>query len=72
MPTTYPTSLSLSKCDLNKIHNYIKAMSDKHHSDTNTLNEHISDMLTKLTNTSSKIDKQEEELADISSKLSIY
>ena len=29
-------------------------------------------MLTKLTDTSSKIDKQEEELADISSKLSSY
>ena len=47
-------------------------MTDKYHSDTKTLNDHISYMLTKLTDTSSKIDKQEEELAGISSKLSSY
>ena len=47
-------------------------MTDKHHSDMKTLNDHISDMLTKLTKTSSKTDKQEEELREISSNLSTY
>ena len=45
------------------------AMTDKHHSDTKTLNEHIYDMLTKLTNTSSNIDNHEEKLLEISFKL---
>ena len=47
-------------------------MTEKHQSDMKTLNEHISTMLTKLTNTSSKIDKQGEQLTDISFKLSTY
>ena len=34
------------------------------------LNNHISDMLEKVTDTSSKIDNQEEKTTDISSKLS--
>ena len=45
--------------DLDNIHNDIKAMTEKHQSDMKTLIDHISDMLTKLTDTSSKTDKQE-------------
>ena len=37
-----------------------------------TLNYHISAMLTKLADAHSKIDNQEEELTEISSKLSTY
>ena len=70
--TTSPNSLSLSKSDVNNIHNDIKTMTDKHHSDMKTLNEHISDMLTKLTNTSYKTENQEEQLTDILSKLPIF
>ena len=47
-------------------------MTDKHHSDMKTLNDQISSMLTKLTNTSSKSDKQEEKLTENSSQLSTY
>ena len=47
-------------------------MTEKHHYDKKTLNEQISAILTKLTDTSSKTDKQEEQLTDISSKLSTY
>ena len=64
-PATSPTSPFLSKSDLYSIHNDIKsitAMTDKHHSNMKTLNEHISDMLTKLTNTSSNTYKYEEQL----------
>ena len=46
------------------------SMTDKHHSDMETLKEHISAMLTKLTVTISKTDKHEEQLTYISSKLS--
>ena len=41
VPAKSPTSLSLSKYNLNNIHSYIKdmtAMIDKHHSDMETLN----------------------------------
>ena len=72
---TSPTSHSIYKCDLNNIHNDIKAitaMTDKNHSDMETQNEQISDMLTKLTNTSSKTENNEEKLTNISSKLSNY
>ena len=54
---TSPTSTYLSKSNLKNIHNYIKAMTDKHHIDMKYLNDQISDMLVKLTDTSSKIDK---------------
>ena len=47
-------------------------MTGKHHSDMKNLNGHISDMLTKLTNTSPNTDKQEEQLTYISSKISTY
>ena len=47
-------------------------MTDKHHSDMKTLNEHISAILKNLTDTSFKTDKHEEQLTDISSKLSKY
>ena len=47
-------------------------MTDKHHSDMETLNDHISATIKKLTNTSYNTDKQEEQLTDISSKLSTY
>ena len=47
-------------------------MTDKHHSDMKNLNEHIADMLTKLTNSGSNINKHEEQLTDISSKISSY
>ena len=54
---TSPTSTYLSKSNLKNIHNYIKVMTDKHHFDMKYLNDQISDMLVKLTDTSSKIDK---------------
>ena len=60
VPTTSTISPSLSKSDLDNIHNKIKAMTDEHHSDMKTLNDHISTMITKLIDTSSNIDKQEE------------
>ena len=69
---TSPTSTYLSKSNLKNIHNYIKAMTDKHHFDMKYLNDQISDMLVKLTDTSYKIYKQEEQLTDILSKLSTY
>ena len=47
-------------------------MTDKHYSDMKALNDHTSSMLEKLTGTSSKTDNQEEQLTDISSKLSTY
>ena len=47
-------------------------MTDKHHSNIKALNNHISDILEKLTDASSKTDKQEEQITDISSKLSTY
>ena len=59
VPPTYPTSPYLSKSDLNNIYNDIKAMTDKHHYDMKSLNDHISAMLEKRTRTSSKTDKQE-------------
>ena len=74
-PTTSPTSPSLSKYDLYNINNDIKsmtAMTYKHQYDMKTLNKHISDMITKVTNTSSKIDNHEEQLTEISSKISKY
>ena len=75
VPATSPTSPSLPKYDLKNIHSDIiskTTMTDKDHSDMKTLNEHIYDMLTKLTNPRSKTDKQEEQLTDISSKISNY
>ena len=69
---TPPNPTSPLKYDLNNIQNEIKTTTDKHYYNTKTLNEHISDMLTKLTNIGSKIDKQEEKLTDIPSKLSNY
>ena len=71
-PTTSLTSPSLSKYDLDNIHNDIKAMTEKHHYDTKNMNERISDMIKQLTNTSYKTDKQEEQFMYISSKLSTY
>ena len=65
-PNTSPSLTSLSKSDFDNIHKDIKAMTDKHHSDTKYLNDHISDMLEKLIDTRSKTDKQEEQLTDIS------
>ena len=47
-PDTSTNSPPLSKSDLKSIHNDIKAMTymtDKHHSDIKTLNEHISVMI---------------------------
>ena len=67
VPPNSTTSNYLSKSDLDNIHNGIKAMTDKHHSDMKTLSYHIYAMLEKLTDTSSKTDKQEEQLTDISS-----
>ena len=77
------TSPYLTKSDLDKIRNDIKAMIYKHHSDMKAMNNHItymraytndhfSAMIAKLTDKSSKTDKQEEELTEISSKLSTY
>ena len=72
VPTISSTSHSPSKSDPDNIHNDIKAMTEKHHSDVKNLNKHISNMLAKLTNTSSKTDNQEEKLTYISSKLSTH
>ena len=72
VPTNSPTWPYLSKYDLYNIHNGIKYMTDKHYSDMKALNDHTSSMLEKLTGTSSKTDNQEEQLTDISSKLSTY
>ena len=72
VPTTSPTTPCISKSDLNNIHNYIKTMTDKHKSDMKALNNRIYDMLAKLTDTSFNTYKQEEQLTDISSKLSTY
>ena len=47
-------------------------MNDKHQYDMKYLNYHNSDMLAKITDTISKTDNQEEELTDISSKISTY
>ena len=64
-PPTSPNSPDLKKYDLDNIHADIKASTDKHHSDIKSMNDHISDMkycisfvLEKLTDTSSKTDKQ--------------
>ena len=70
--TTSTTSPSLSKSDVDNIHNDIKTMTDKHHSDMKTMNYNISFMLTKLTDTNSKTENQEEQLRDMSSKISKY
>ena len=47
-------------------------MTDKQNSDTKALNNHMSYMLVKLTDTSSNTKNQEEQLTYISSKLSTY
>ena len=47
-------------------------MTNKHHYDMKALNGNISAILTKLTDTSSNTENQEEQLTDISSKLSTY
>ena len=54
VPPNSTTSPYLSKSDLDNIHNYIKAMTDKHHSYMKALNEHISDIIEVLSDTSSK------------------
>ena len=58
---TYSTSISLPKYDFANIYYDMK-----------TLNDNVSDMLKKLTNTSSNTDNNEEKLTEISSKLSNY
>ena len=45
LPTNSRTSPSLLKYDPNNIHNDIKVMTEKHHYDMKTLNDHISAML---------------------------
>ena len=47
-------------------------MTDKHHSDMKTLNDHIYAMLKNITDTISNTDKKEQKLTEISSKLSTY
>ena len=69
--STSHTSPCLSKSDLNNIHNDIKSITEKYHSDMKAFNDHIYAMLINLTDTSSNTDKQEEQLTEISSKLSI-
>ena len=72
VPPTSPTSPYLSTYDLSNIHNFIKSMTEKHYFYMKALNHHISAMLAKLTDTSSKTDNQEEQLTEISFKLSKY
>ena len=69
---TSPTSPYLTKSDLYNIQNEIKSMTDKHHFDMKTLTDHISAILAKITVTSSKTYKKEQQLTNISSKLSTY
>ena len=47
-------------------------MTDKHHSEMKIKNENISTMLQNLTAKNTKTEKHEEQLTDISSKLSNY
>ena len=68
----YNTSPYLSKYDLDNTQNYIKYMTDKHHSYMKALNDHISGIIAKLSDTSSNTDKQKKQLTNISSKISIY
>ena len=82
VPPISPTSTTLpypTKSDFDNIHTDIKASNNKYHSDMKAMNDqifernfHISDILAKLTDTISKIDKQEEKLTNISSEISTY
>ena len=56
VPTNYTTSTCLSTSDLKKIHNDIKSITDKHHSDMKALNDHISDIIAKITDKISEKD----------------
>ena len=82
-PPTSPTSYYLKQYDLDNIHSEMKAMTNKHHSGIkfvnkqitdmrDGINDHISSMLEKPSNTSSKTDNQEEEITYLSYKLSNY
>ena len=71
--------LSHTKSDFDNIHTDIKASNDKHNSDIKSMSDQISDMndhicaiLAKVTDTRTKIDKQEGKTIDLSSKLSTY
>ena len=68
-PTTSPNSPYLSKSDLDKIQNDIKSITDKNHSYMKSSSNHISNMLAKISDTSSKAYNKEKELTYISSKL---
>ena len=59
VPTNYTTSTCLSTSDLENIHNDIKSITDKHHSDMKALNDHISDIIAKITDKISEKDNQE-------------
>ena len=65
IPPNSPTSHYLTTSDLDNINIAIKSSNDKYHSDMKAMNDHISDMnghisamLEKLTDTSSKTEKQ--------------
>ena len=79
VPTIYHTSPYLNIYYINNIHTDIKASTEKHRSDMKCTNNHISDMkyhitvmLSKVTDTGSKTDKQEEKITGLSYKISTY
>ena len=81
VPPTSATSPYLTKYDLGNIYSEMKSINNQHHSDMKSINNHITDMrsdmnnhissmLEKITDISYKIDNQEEQLTELSSKLS--
>ena len=78
-PATSPTSPSLPKYDFvrlktmnDNIQNYLIYMNNKHQSDMRTMTDSITAILQKLTDGSSKIDKHDKQITEISSKLLYY
>ena len=79
IPSTSTTSPYPTKYNFVNIYYDIKFSNDKHHSDMKAMNYQISDMndhisaiLAKFTDTSSMTYKQEEKLTDLSSQLPTY
>ena len=68
VPPNSPTPPYLTQSDLNNIYSDMRSIN--YH--ITEINNHISTMIAKLTDTSSNTDTQEEQLKDISSKLSTY
>ena len=76
LPATPPASPSLPKSDFDhlkttndRIQNALIDTTNKHQSDTKTINDNISDMIQNLTAENSKTDKHKEKITEISSGL---